>query len=431
MNSIQNNIPRMRWLRIIPVLVFASFIQNIDKSIISFAIPGGMAKELGMSGSIAGLLGTAFGIGYLLLQIPFGSLAGKGKCKNLLGVAMLGWSITLFLTATTSNINIIIILRVLLGFFEGAMPPAMLTIVANWFPNEERGRATSLYLSATGISQIVMGPLASILLMNYTWRSLFYFGAILSFVLILLWMTLITEKPQEAKWLDEEERSYILTSIEAERVNKKTLEKAPLAEVLKDINVWKLCCMCFLGAMGSVGLAFWMPTLITNITKTGMTQAGFLSVIPSLAGLVGVILMGYISDKTQKRKLLMGICPLIFTGLLVCTMLIQSNVWISFAILCIAMLFIQGCTTNMWAALPMLLVPEVAGTARGIISMCVGAAGIVSPLLIGYIMDKTGSMFMSWIIIFGFSFITLLISLTFPSYLNGSRKSNSITDKNN
>lgn len=259
--------------------------------------------------------------------------------------------------------------------------------------------------------------------MNYTWRSLFYSGAIISFVLILLWMILITEKPHDTKWLGEEERSYILTNIEAERVNRKTIEKAPLAEVLKDINVWKLCLMCFLGAMGSVGLAFWMPTLITNITKTGITQAGFPSVIPSLAGLFVVILMGYISDKTQKRKLLMGICPLIFTGLLVCTMLIQSNVWISFAILCVAMLFIQGCTTNMWAALPMLLVPEVAGTARGIISMCVGAAGIVLPLLIGYFMDKTGSMFMSWLIIFVFSFITFLITLTLPNHLNGSKKS--------
>lgn len=423
MNSIQNNIPKMRWLRIIPILVFASFIQNIDKSIISFALPGGMAKELGLNGSISGLLGTAFGIGYLLLQIPFGSLAGKGKCKNLLGVAMLGWSITLFLTATTSNVNFIIFLRVLLGFFEGAMPPAMLTIVANWFPNEERGRATSLYLSATGISQIVMGPLASILLMNYTWRALFYFGAIISFVLIALWMTLLTEKPKEAKWLGEEEKSYILTSIEAERSNKKPLEKAPLAEVLKDINVWKLCGMCFLGAMGPIGLAFWMPTMIANITKTGMTQAGFLSVIPSLAGLIGVIFMGYLSDKTQKRKLLMGICPLIFTGLLVCTMLVQSSIWISFIVLCIAMLFIQGSTTNMWAALPMLLIPEKAGTARGIISMCVGAAGLVSPVLIGYFMDKTGSMFVSWLVIFGFSCVSFLITLTLPSYLNGSKKS--------
>lgn len=430
MDSNQNNIPRMRWIRIIPILLFASFIQNVDKSIISFALPGGMAKELGMSGSVSGLLGTAFSIGYLLLQVPFGSLAAKGKCKNLLGAAMLGWSVTLFFTATATSVNLVLFLRVLLGFFEGAMPPALLTIVANWFPNEERGRATSLYLSATAISQFVMGPLSGILLISYTWRSLFYFGAIVSFALIAIWMIFMTERPSNAKWLSSEERNYILTNLEAERSNKKPVEKAPLVEVLKDANVWKLCILCLFGSMGSVGLAYWMPTIIKNITKTGMTQTGFLSVIPNAFGFFGVIMMGFISDKTQKRKLLMGISPVIFAGLLVATMFFQKDIWLSFSILCVAMLFIQGHTTNMWAALPMLLVPEKAGTARGVISMCISIGGLVSPLLIGCIMDITGSMLISWCIIFGLCILGFLISLTLPGYLNEPLKRNDAVSKN-
>ncbi|MBW9171561.1 MFS transporter [Clostridium estertheticum] len=418
MNLIQKKIPNARWLRIIPIVIVANLIQWIDKSVISFALPGGMMKDLGMSSATAGLLGTAFSIGYLFLQVPGGNLAAKGKSKKLLGSTMLGWTIILFLLGTATTSTQALTYRFLLGFCEGAIMPALVTIIANWFPNEERGRANAALLASASISQIVAGPMSSIILASHNWRFLFTFSAMLSVILLVIWMIFLVERPVDAKWLSEEERNYILTSLDEGKINKKTNEKAPLLEVLKDKNIWKICCIYLFSSLGTLGLSFWLPTIIKTITKTGMTQTGFLSVIPNLAIFIGVLSIGVISDKTQKRRLLAGMCPLMFSGLLLVAMLLQNNPWLSMGVLCIACLFLQGTGANIWAMLPRLLSPEKAGSARGIINMSSNIGGLIAPLGIGYIKDVTGSMQLSWYIIFGLCIVGFLISLTLPSYLN-------------
>lgn len=422
-------IPKARWFRIIPIILVANIVQWIDKSVISFALPGGMMKDLGLSASASGLLGTVFSIGYLFLQVPGGNLAAKGKSKKFLGATMLGWSIILYLLGSCSTSTEAFIYRFLLGFCEGAIYPALVTIVANWFPNEERGRATAVFLASASISQIVAGPMSAMILEGHNWRYLFHFAAVISAVLLVIWMTFLVERPVDAKWLSEEERNYLLTKLEEDKANKKSTGKAPFLEVIKDINVWKMSIMYFCLSLGTLGLSFWLPTIIKTITKTGMTQTGWLSVLPNLAVFIGVLSMGVISDKTQKRRLFAGFCPVIFTGLLVVAMLLQSSPWVSFGVLCVACLFLQAAAPNMWAMLPRLLPPEKAGSARGILNMFANLGGLVAPLGIGYIQDVTGNMQLSWYLIFGFCILGFFVSLTLPKHLNGPVKKEE-TDKN-
>lgn len=412
------HIPKARWFRIIPIIFIANIVQWVDKSVISFALPGGMMKELGLSASASGLLGTVFSIGYLFLQVPGGNLAAKGKAKKFLGVTMLGWTIILYLLGSATTSNQAYIYRFLLGFCEGAIYPALVTIVANWFPNEERGRATAVFLASASISQIIAGPMSAMILADHSWRYLFHFAAGISVVLLVIWMIFLVERPVDAKWLSDEEKNYLLTKLEEDKVNKKSTGKAPLLEVLKDSNVWKLCIIYFCLSLGTLGLSFWLPTIIKTITKTGMTQTGWLSVIPNLAVFIGVLSMGVISDKTQKRRFLTGFTPVVFSGLLLVAMLLQSNPWLSFGVLCVACLFLQGAAPNLWAMLPRLLTPEKAGSARGILNMFSNLGGLVAPLAIGYIQDVTGNMLLSWYLIFGFCVFGFLLSLTLPKYLN-------------
>lgn len=415
-------IPKARWFRIIPIIVLANIVQWVGKSIISFAIPGGMAKELALSASVSGLFGTVFSIGYLFLQVPFGSAAAKGRAKKLLGLSFLGWVISLYFLGSATSGTEALIFRFMSGFIGGGFNPAIITIIANWFPNAERGRATAAFLASASISQIIIGPMSSILLLSNSWRILFYVSSGACLVLFLLWMTCFTERPEDAKWLSEEEKHYIISSLEAEKVNKKSVEKASILEVIKDKNVWKLCFMYFTISFGTIGLAFWMPTMIKTITKTGMTQAGFLSVIPNIFIFIGVLLSGTISDKTQKRRLLAGLSPVMFTGGLVAAMFLQSNPWLSFGVLCVACLFLQGAAPNMWAMLPRLMSPEKAGSARGVLNTCSSIGGLLSPLLIGYLQDITGNMIISWVIIFGTCVLEFFVSLTLPKHLNSSNK---------
>lgn len=422
MNSIVNKIPKTRWIRILPLLIFANFVQWVDKSVLSYAIPAGMAKDLGINQSIVGLLGTVFSIGYLILQVPGGALAAKGKCKKFLAVTMFIWTVLLFFLGECTTPTEALILRFLLGFFEGAVYPSLLTLIANWFPNEERGRATAFFLASVSISQILIGPASSAILSNNSWRTLFHFAAGISAVLVVLWILFLSERPQDAKWLNEVEKNYLVEKANSEKGNNKTGEKISVLEILKDPNVLKICLMYFGLSMGTLGFAFWLPTLVKSITQSGMSQTALLSAIPNIGVFIGITSMGFISDKTQKRKLLAGICPMIFTGLLVVAMLLKGTPWLAFGVICIAGLFLQGASPNIWAMVGTLLPPEKAGAARGIINMSSNIGGLISPLMIGFITDVTGNMMISWVTVFGFSVLTFLVSLTLPKHLNGKMK---------
>ncbi|MBA3155673.1 MFS transporter, partial [Salmonella enterica] len=141
--STQTDIPRQRWLRIIPPILIACIISYMDRVNIAFAMPGGMDAELGISATMAGLAGGIFFIGYLFLQVPGGKIAFHGSGKKFIGWSLVAWAIISVLTGIITNQYQLLILRFLLGVAEGGMLPVVLTMISNWFPDAERGRANA------------------------------------------------------------------------------------------------------------------------------------------------------------------------------------------------------------------------------------------------------------------------------------------------
>ena len=87
------DIPRQRWLRIIPPILIACIISYMDRVNIAFAMPGGMDEELGISATMAGLAGGIFFIGYLFLQVPGGKIAVHGSGKKFIGWSLVAWAV--------------------------------------------------------------------------------------------------------------------------------------------------------------------------------------------------------------------------------------------------------------------------------------------------------------------------------------------------
>ncbi len=140
-----NEVPRQRWLRIIPPILIACIISYMDRVNIAFAMPGGMDAELGISATMAGLAGGIFFIGYLFLQVPGGKIAVHGSGKKFIGWSLVAWAVISVLTGLITNQYQLLVLRFLLGVAEGGMLPVVLTMISNWFPDATR-RATPLSL---------------------------------------------------------------------------------------------------------------------------------------------------------------------------------------------------------------------------------------------------------------------------------------------
>lgn len=139
-HALQADIPRQRWLRIIPPILIACIISYMDRVNIAFAMPGGMDEELGISATMAGLAGGIFFIGYLFLQVPGGKIAVHGSGKKFIGWSLVAWAVISVLTGVVTNQYQLLALRFLLGVAEGGMLPVVLTMISNWFrtPNAPR-----------------------------------------------------------------------------------------------------------------------------------------------------------------------------------------------------------------------------------------------------------------------------------------------------
>lgn len=146
-------------------------------------------------------------------------MAQRGRAKNLVAGCIFAWSLFSLLTAFISSPIVLYTLRFLVGLAEGALSPAVVTLITFWFPDKdgERNRANSAYYSAYSLAGVIMGPLGGAIISVWGWRSLFTILGVVSFLTLLLWMVCIKERPEEAKWLDKAERDYIVTTINAER----------------------------------------------------------------------------------------------------------------------------------------------------------------------------------------------------------------------
>jgi sugar phosphate permease len=159
-------IPNGRWFHIIVPIMILCIVSYMDRTAISFAIPGGMSKDLAMSASFAGFAAGIFFIGYLLLQVPGGYLASRGIAKRFLTWSMVSWGIISIATASITNETQLIALRFLLGVAEGGMLPVVLTMISKWFPDKERGRAMAITIMFVPIANIISGPISGLVIQN-------------------------------------------------------------------------------------------------------------------------------------------------------------------------------------------------------------------------------------------------------------------------
>ncbi|HWR45641.1 MFS transporter [Sporomusa sp.] len=385
MNEQIRKIPSGRWLHILPPIMIVCIISYMDRVNIGFAMPGGMNAELGMTASMAGFAAGIFFIGYLFLQVPGGQFAAKRSGKKFITFSIVFWAVISVLSGLITSVNQLLVLRFCLGVAEGGMLPVVLTMVSNWFPNEERGRANAIVILFVPIAAIITGPLSGYIISTYDWRWLFIVEGLISLLVLIPWLLMVSDRPEEAAWISKEEKEYIQGKLreEQEAVAKSNIKQAALKDLLPNVTMWKLIALNFCYQSGIYGFGLWLPTLLKNLTKTGMAQVGWLSALPYIGCIIGMLLVSNISDRTGRRKEFV-IIPLI--GFALCLLLsVQSQeyIWVSYAFLVGCGFFLQAAAGVFWTIPPRLFSPEVAGGARGVINALGNLGGFVGPYMVG------------------------------------------------
>lgn len=389
-------IPKGRWLHIIPPTIIVYIVAYMDRMNIGFAMAGGMNEALGISMTVSGLAAGIFFFGYMILQIPGGHIAEHGSAKKFIMWTIVAWGGLSTLTGFVQNEWQLLTMRFLLGVAEGGLWPAILVIIGNWFPEKEVGRANALFMSNLAISAIITNPLSGWVITHFDWHGVFIVEGLISIGLLFIWLPLISDRPEEAKWISKEEKEYLIETLRREReVHQNNQCHAPVSykDLLVNRDSWMLTAIYFCYATGQYGFLLWLPTIVKNLTKMGMTNVGFLTAVPYLAGLIGLYIFAMLSDRSLNRRFYTSITQFGFGICFLLSTLFPEHIWVSYGLLVLTGVFTKAVSSNFWTMPALLFPPGIAGGARGIINAIGNLGGFFGPVMVGWLTTLFGMTF--------------------------------------
>ena len=381
-----DKIPSTRWLRIITPVLIACIISFMDRVNISFALPGGMEADLGITSQMAGVASGIFFIGYLFLQIPGGRIAVNGSGKRFIAWSLMAWAVVSIATGFVTHEYQLLVLRFILGVSEGGMLPVVLTMVSNWFPEKELGRANAFVMMFAPLGGMLTAPVSGAIIAALDWRWLFIIEGMLSVVVLAVWWFMISDRPEEARWLPEAERHYLVTTLAAERAAKlaeDAVSNAPVKDVFRNSGLMKLVILNFFYQTGDYGYTLWLPTILKGLTGGSMASVGFLAVLPFVATLAGIYVISLFSDRSGKRRLWVRFSLYSFAAALVASVVLREHVVAAYIALVICGFFLKSATSPFWSMPGRIASAEVAGSARGVINGLGNLGGFCGPYLVG------------------------------------------------
>ena len=199
--------------KLLPMFIIGQMLLQIDRSNISFAALQ-MNHALGVTSEVFGLAAGIFFIGYALFEVPSNLILQRIATPKWLGALLLCWGSLTLLQAFSPNATVLVMLRFLLGVFEGGFIPGMLFVLTLWLPAAQRGRAVAITTLAVPVAAIIGGPFAGSLLQLRAaglagWQWLFLVEGAATAVFALVWMRIIPRGPEQARWLPPANRKAL------------------------------------------------------------------------------------------------------------------------------------------------------------------------------------------------------------------------------
>lgn len=397
MRDVKTSTIRALSLWILPLLMVAQFLMNLDRSSIGFAALD-MNKELGLSPTQFGFIAGIFFWGYLLFEIPSNFALQKFGARKWIGRILVSWGLVTFAFAAATGFQQLAVLRFLLGAAEAGLTPGTFLLLSQWWPEQFRGRAVSKIVFMSPLAAVAGGPMSAFLLtmdgtLGFTgWRWVFMGLGVLTVAFGVIFYLLMPNSVYEAKFLSEPQKDWLRaeSELEAQDASSGVVQHSFLAS-LKSSPVWAYTFSYFSASVAIFGLFLWLPQLVRS-QFIGLTsvQVSMVTAIPFMCGMASVLILGKSSDKTRDRRWHLVVIALVGAIGLASSALI-SNRLVSFVALCVGVAAAFAYVPIFWTSPMRCLKGTAAVGGTALINSLGTFGGFFGPSIFGALKEFTGT----------------------------------------
>ena len=393
-SELETRVLRKITYRIVPFIMLLYFIAFIDRVNIGFASLT-MNKDLGFSPAVFGFGAGIFFLGYFLFEVPSNLILEKVGARIWIARVMITWGLISGGMAFVQGSTSFYILRFLLGAAEAGFFPGIILYLSYWFPARKRAAVTALFMAAAPLSTALGSPISGALLEMHGllglagWQWMFLIEAVPALMLGVVVLFYMTDRPEKAKWLADDERAWLVNEMNAERAAKSGTASHSIWHGLADPKVLALSLVYFGTSAGLYTLGIWAPQIIKEFGLTSL-QVGFLNAIPATLAVVAMVLWARHSDRTGERKWhVVAACLLASLGLVLAGF--AGTVVAVLAALTLVNIGISSSKPPLWSMPTMFLSGSAAAAGIATINSIGNLGGFVGPAMIGWIKEQTGS----------------------------------------
>jgi MFS family permease len=385
---------RLVSLRLLPFLMLAYLVCYIDRTNAGFAALQ-MNKDIGLSGTVFGLGGGIFFVGYFLFEVPSNLALEKFGARRWICRIMISWGLVSAGMALAVGPTSFIGLRFLLGVAEAGFFPGVILYLTYWFPAEQRARIIGIFMVAIPVSGFIGSPISGTLLGLDGWLGLrgwqwvFILEAAPAVLLGFVCLAWLTDGPANARWLRSDQRDWLAAKLEEEKAQAKRVAHGSAWRVVRNPTVLALAIIYAGGATASSGLGLWQPQFIKSFGLTN-AEVGWVNALPYLFSAVAMIWWGHRSDRRNERLWHTAI-PLGLSGLSLALCIPFPTLIPTVTLLCVCVVCTSVTRGPFWALASEYLSAPSAAAGIAMVSAMGTGCGFICNALMGSIFDATHS----------------------------------------
>ena len=393
--SLEKSAMRKIYIRLLPFLLFSYILTYLDRINVSFAALT-MRGDLNMSAAAFGFAAGTFYWGYSLFEVPSNIIMTKVGARLWIARIMITWGIIAGLTALAVGSESLATVRFFLGVAEAGFFPGIILYFTYWFPAQHHARIVSGFLTGLPLAVALGAPISTALLGLdgllglRGWQVMYIAEAIPTVLLGIVTLFVLTDRPEQAKFLTSEEKTWLSATLAAERRAKESVRTFTLWQGMFDRKVLLLALNFFGIVTASLGMLIFVPQIIKSLGSFSNMTVGWLTMVPYICGGIAMIVWGRISDRMRERRWnLLVACIVSTVGLLFAGM--TMGTWWALVGMSIAAVGFYGSKGPFWAMPPMFLTGTAAAASIAWISSIGNLGGFFGPWYVGVMKDATGS----------------------------------------